>query len=91
MAQVLIRNIDDDVLARLKRNADAAGLSLETYLRAKLKDAARPSRAEIVAQIDAIRATTRPWRPGDLTSVDYVREGREESDTTPSPSEQSAS
>lgn len=91
MAQVLIRNIKDDVLARLKAKAEAEGVSLETYLRAKLNDAARPSRAEIIAQIDAIRATTRPWRPGDPTSVDYVREGREECDSTLSPSEQGVS
>ena len=37
---------------------------------------------EIMAQIDAIREQTRPWQVGDATSVDYVRQGREERDSS---------
>lgn len=81
MAQVLIRNLDEAVVARLKRKAEGLGLSLEAYLRHELVHIAQPSRSEILSQIDAIRAQTRPWRKGDPTSVDYVREGREERDT----------
>jgi plasmid stability protein len=80
MAQVLIRNLDQDVVDSLKRKAEAEGLSLEAYLRQVLVEIARPTRQEILKEIDAIRATSRPWRPGEQTAVDYIREGREELD-----------
>lgn len=82
MAQVLVRNLDDDTVARLKRGAEAEGLSLEAYLRRGIEQMAGPSRSEILAQIDAIREKTKQWRPGDPTSVDYVREGRVERERT---------
>ena len=80
MAQVLVRNLDQAVVSRLKRKAEGCGLSLEAYLRDQLTQIAQPSRAEIVAELDALRAQSRPWREGDRTSVDYVQEGREERD-----------
>ncbi len=60
MAQVLIRNLEGEVVSRLKRNAEARALSLEAYLRLVLIDAARPSREDLLVEIDAIRARSRP-------------------------------
>jgi antitoxin FitA len=42
----VIRNIDDQVLDRLKARATAQGKSLEQSLRDLLTEAAKPSRAE---------------------------------------------
>ena len=56
MGQVLIRNIDDDVLERLKRRAAAQQKSFEQCLRDVLTDAAKPSRAELLADLERLRA-----------------------------------
>lgn len=60
MAQVLVRNLEGEVVARLKRNAEARAISLEAYLRLVLIEAARPSRDDLLVEIDAIRARSRP-------------------------------
>ncbi|NWG54602.1 MAG: hypothetical protein HXY28_12860 [Hydrogenophilaceae bacterium] len=78
MAQVLIRNLDNAVVDQLKRKAEAEGLSLEAFLRAQLEEIASPSREQLLQEIDAIRATSRPWRPGDPTGEDIVRRMRDE-------------
>ena len=64
MVQVVIRNIDDDVLKRLKARAAEERKSLEQSLRELLTEAAKPSRAELLAEIDRIRAMTPPRQPG---------------------------
>src|SRR5262249_20307314 len=56
MGQVVIRNIDDQVLQRLKERAAAERKSLEQSLREILTQAARPSRAELLAEVDRIRS-----------------------------------
>ncbi len=48
MGQVLIRNIDDKVLERLKRRATTQQKSLEQSLRDVLTETDRPSRAELL-------------------------------------------
>ncbi|MES1200812.1 MAG: hypothetical protein ABUS57_05125 [Pseudomonadota bacterium] len=78
MAQVLIRNIEDDVLERLKKKAADRGLSLEAYLRTVVTENAGPSHAEIISEIDKIRQSVRPWQPGDATAEEIVREMRDE-------------
>jgi len=80
MAQVLIRNIAEDVVERLKKRAESDGVSLEAHLRRLLEREASPSPADVIARIDAIRMRSRPWRPGEPTAVDYVREAREDED-----------
>lgn len=79
MGQVLIRNIDDDVLERLKRRAAEQQKSLEQCLRDVLSDAAKPSRAELIAEIERIRAMTPQREPGRSypTAEDLVRESRD--------------
>jgi antitoxin FitA len=79
MGQVVIRNIDDDVLERLKRRAAAQHKSLEQCLREVLSDAAKPSRADMIAEVERIRAMTPPREPGKPypTAEELVRESRD--------------
>ena len=44
MAQLVVRNIEDDVKARLQRRAKQHGLSLEELVRDILRDAAKDER-----------------------------------------------
>jgi plasmid stability protein len=56
MGTVLIRNLDDDTITRLKARAMEQGTSLEQYLREAVTRLAEPSREELRAEIRAIRA-----------------------------------
>jgi len=64
MGQVVIRNIDERLIERLKARALAQRKSLEQSLRDLLAEAARPSRAELLAELDRIRAMTPSPRGG---------------------------
>jgi antitoxin FitA len=79
MGQVVIRNIDDLVLERLKARAVEQRKSLEQSLRELLTEAARPNRAELLAEVERIRAMTPPRRPGKPypTAEQLVRESRD--------------
>jgi plasmid stability protein len=79
MGQVVIRNIDDRVLDRLKLRAAAQRKSLEQSLRDLLTDAARPSRAELVADLERIRTMAPLSRPGATypTAEEVIREARD--------------
>lgn len=57
MAQILIRNISDDVHARLKEKAAHEGVSLEAYVRGLFAEAASTSLDEILAEADRLRAS----------------------------------
>ncbi|MEQ1619713.1 MAG: ribbon-helix-helix protein, CopG family [Terricaulis sp.] len=76
MAQVLIRNLNDETVARLKRKADRSGISLEAFLRQLLSREA-PSRTEAVAEIEALRTKVAPPDPSEPTSADLIREMRQ--------------
>ena len=80
MGQVVIRNIDDVVLERLKARAAEQHKSLEQSLRELLAEAAKPSRAELLAEVDRIRAMTPPKAPGKSypTAEELVRQVRDE-------------
>ena len=54
MGQLLVRNLDDSVILRLKNEAKAQGLSLEQYLRDLLTEQVKPSKEEIFARLDAL-------------------------------------
>ncbi len=58
MAQVVIRNIDDEVIERLKARAVTERKSLEQKLRDILAEAAKPSRSELLEEMRACRALT---------------------------------
>jgi plasmid stability protein len=79
VGQVIIRNIDDRVLERLKVRAMAQRKSLEQSLRDILTDAAKPSREELLAEAERIRAMTPPRAPGATypTAEQLVREDRD--------------
>lgn len=73
-SQVIVRNLDSEVVAVLKRRARRNGHSLEQELRAILTGAARPERNELIAEADRIRAMT----PGPLEdSVTLLRQDRD--------------
>jgi antitoxin FitA len=79
VGQVVIRNIDDRVIERLKARAAKQRKSLEQSLREVLTEAARPDRAELLAEIDRIRALT-PSRKSSVTyptAEQLVREDRD--------------
>ena len=73
MGQVIIRNLDDAVLTRLKERAERAKKPLEQTLREIITEAARPSREELLSELDAIRAMSTFTT---LDAVDLVREDR---------------
>jgi plasmid stability protein len=76
MGQVLIRNIDDAIIERLKAHATARRQSLEQTLRDILAEAAgRLTRSERVARADRIRAMT-PRRLED-SSTALIRADRD--------------
>lgn len=58
MAQVIVRNLDDDVVAALKRKAALRGRSLEQELREILGQASKSTREERLASSDRLRAMT---------------------------------
>ena len=78
MGQVVIRNVDDRVLERLRARAMAQRKSLEQSLRDLLTEAARPSRTELLAELERIRAMAPPRAPGVTypTAEQLIREDR---------------
>lgn len=79
MGQVVIRNLDDRVLETLKARAAAQQKSLEQSLREILTDAAWPNRAELLAELERIRAMTPPRKPGVQypSAEEMIREDRD--------------
>jgi antitoxin FitA len=75
MAQVIVRNLDDEVVLSLKLKAELHGHSLEQELRLILKRAAELTVEEKVALADRIRAMQE--RPLDTDSADLIREDRD--------------
>ena len=74
MAQVIVRNLDDRVVATLKQQAKRRGRSLEQELREILARAAKPSRADALRVADEIRRAAPPQR---TDSTDLIREARD--------------
>jgi plasmid stability protein len=78
MGQVVIRNIDDRILERLKARAAAQHKSLEQSLRDLMKEAARPDPAELIAEAERIRAIS-PERQDERfpTAEEMIRDARD--------------
>jgi len=77
MGQVLIRNLDDAVIASYRARAKAKGHALETELREVLTDHLRRDRAALLAELDRLRSLSRPWQPGEPTTTEMIREDRD--------------
>ena len=75
MAQVLIRNLPNDVVERLKERAAGKGRSLEQELREIVITAAPLSTAERVAIINHFQALSKRRPKRDAT--DLIREDRD--------------
>ncbi len=75
MGQVLIRNIDESVLDRLRAKASERRLPLERYLRDMLHEAARPNRADLLERARQLREKYEVL-PDDSTAL--IREDRDE-------------
>lgn len=76
MAQVKIRDLDNEVVSVLKHRAALRGHSLEQELREILTQAARPDRRAMVVAAQALQKTSRRFGP-QVDSVELLREDRE--------------
>jgi plasmid stability protein len=74
MGQILVRNLEDTVIERLKARALKADKSLEQTVRDILAEATKPSREEILAEMDRLRAEIGPVT---LDATDLIREDRD--------------
>lgn len=82
MGSMVIRNIPDDVLNRLKERAKAEGKSAEQLGREALAEKAKPSREALIRRVEQIRARSNPV---DLeTALRIMEEARAERDARPS-------
>ena len=75
MGQVLVRNIDDRTIERLRLRAELKGHSLEQELREIIKQAAGPTVEERLAMIDRVRAMQK--KPSQMLSEDVIRRMRD--------------
>ncbi len=77
MAQVLIRNLDDAAVERFRLRARLNNRSLEAELREALTEVISRDKQEALAKLDAIRARSKPWQPGQQTGTEMIREDRD--------------
>lgn len=76
MAQVVIRNIDEDAMRRLKSRAARKGVSLESELRMILTEAARADRSGFGKRAAAFRRNLTGLRHSDSTKLIRKDRGR---------------
>ncbi len=69
MGQVIVRNLDDHVIAALKTKAEMRGHSLEQELRGILAEAAKPTVEDRRKLVDHIRAMTPSTSQTDSTTL----------------------
>ncbi|WP_125461685.1 MULTISPECIES: hypothetical protein [Rhodomicrobium] len=80
MGQIIVRNLDDQVIARLKERAQRADQSLEQTVRDILVEAAKPSKTDLWAEIDALRHAAAMRQGPVQTALDptvLIREDRD--------------
>jgi len=81
MGAITIRKLDDEVVARLKLRAKAAGRSMEEEARKILTDADGPRRLsgqEAIDHFRRLRARTNGGLPLAVSTLDILREIRNE-------------
>jgi plasmid stability protein len=76
MAQVLVRNLDEQVVTALRRKAELHGHSLEQELRMALTAAARLTAEERVALARRVRSLT-PANVKQTNSAELIRQDRD--------------
>ena len=76
MAQVLVRNLDDEVIDRLKRKAELKGHSLEQELREVITAAAPLDSNEKLALFKRLRSLSPPLYHVDVRAA--IRHGRDD-------------
>ena len=76
MAQVLVRNLDEQVVTALRRKAELHGHSLEQELRVALTVAARLTNEERLALVRRVRSLT-PVNVEQTDSADLIRQDRD--------------
>ena len=74
MGQILIRNLDDAVIAQLNERARLRGTSMEAEARHILENASQPTPDERLALSRALRAGQGTARP---LTLEEIREGLE--------------
>ena len=74
MVDILVRNVDQQVAARLKQKAKAAGKSVNDTAREALASFVKPGKAELIEEMQRIRAM---GRPSDIDSTPLIREDRD--------------
>jgi plasmid stability protein len=79
VGQVIVRKLDDEVIATHRRRAKARGVSLEQELRDVLRRAATPTREEHLRRVREIAAMTPALPAGrERTAAEIlIREGRQ--------------
>jgi plasmid stability protein len=74
MVDILVRNVEDEVAKRLKEKAAVNKASLNDTAREALRVYVRPSKAELLSEMDRIRAMS---PPSTIDSTDLIREDRD--------------
>ena len=74
MVDILVRNVDDEIAKRLKEKATTKGTSLSETAREALTAFVKPSREEMVKELDRIRSMS-PY--SDVDSTRLIREDRD--------------
>lgn len=78
MGQVVIRNIEDRVLERLKGRAVAQHKSFEQSLRDLLTEAAKPHPVDLLVEAERIRAMSKVEKNACFPSAEeLIREARD--------------
>jgi plasmid stability protein len=78
MAQILVRNLDDDVVARLKAQAKENGRSLQAQAKSILERAASQPKVDMATARGMCEAFRKRFRGRDFPdSVDLIREDRD--------------
>lgn len=76
MPDLLIRNVSEDLVAKLKERAAAKNHSLQVELTSILHAAVKPTWEEWWKMADEFRARSREWNITD-DSTDLIREDRD--------------
>ncbi|MEW6201118.1 MAG: hypothetical protein AB1546_04030 [bacterium] len=78
MAEILVRNLDDNVVDRLKKSAKKRGCSLQAEVKMILELAANAPQADIVSARKLVHRIRRRFKGRDFPdSVELIREDRD--------------